>query len=132
ELEAFLAVYDRLAGSNPEQEKPIPTVNNGDSHMVAAPRRAKRRITPAELADEVEKVIRAAYRPFTRGQLVDQLAQRGIEVPSEDAARYLGTILWRQKDRFENREGEGYWIKGLPYPRPGTPPSPVAELFKDE
>lgn len=36
-----------------------------------------------------------------------------------DKAQYLATILWRNKDRFENHEGIGYWLKGVPLRKPG-------------
>jgi len=44
-----------------------------------------------------------------------EVEKRGIEIPSTDKQRYLGTILWRHRDRFVNIEGKGYWLRnGLP------------------
>ena len=51
---------------------------------------------------------------MTRGQLNDALRERGVVVPGNDPARYVGTIMWRNQDMFESVEGQGYWLKGEP------------------
>ena len=33
-----------------------------------------------------------------------------------DKAAYIGTILWRHRNRFSNIEGKGYWLKGIKVP----------------
>lgn len=113
ELEAFLAVYQRLSGSNVEQST---SKEIGDKSQTISDAVRKNTGGPGRLADAAEEVIRAAGRPMTRGQIVERIEATGIGIPSEDKARYLGTILWRQKNRFINVEGEGYWLKGEPIP----------------
>jgi hypothetical protein len=57
--------------------------------------------------------------PLTRGELAAELEARRVRLPGKDKenrARYVGTILWRNQDRFENIEGKGYWLKGIPIP----------------
>lgn len=71
---------------------------------------------PAEIAAAAERVIRELNRPVQRGELVERIEAEGIGIHSEDKARYIGTILWREKDRFENIEGEGYWLVGVDRP----------------
>jgi hypothetical protein len=57
--------------------------------------------------------------PLTRGELATELEIRRVRLPGKDKesrARYVGTILWRNPDRFENIEGRGYWLKGVLIP----------------
>ncbi|EHK58745.1 hypothetical protein MAXJ12_03523 [Mesorhizobium alhagi CCNWXJ12-2] len=37
----------------------------------------------------------------------------GVELHSEDKPRYLGTILWREKERFTNIAGQGYVMSDM-------------------
>ena len=53
---------------------------------------------------------------MTRGQINDALEKRGVIVPGKDRSRYVGTIMWRNRDTFESVEGRGYWLKGEPVP----------------
>ena len=39
-----------------------------------------------------------------------EMLRRGVPLPSEDTARYSGTILWRQSNRFVNVPGKGYYL----------------------
>ena len=50
-----------------------------------------------------------------RGELVDAVEKAGMPIISDDKPRYLGTILWRNGDRFVNR-ADGYWLKHEPIP----------------
>ena len=73
---------------------------------------SKKRGFPAIIADAAESVIIKKGRPMTRGEIALALINQGFDLPPTDPAKYVGTILWRMDDKFENREGEGYWIKG--------------------
>lgn len=75
-------------------------------------RTRRRRGTPSEIARIAERVLLDEKRPLNRRQLVDALEARNVEIPSEDKARYLGTVLWRNQEVFEHIEGRGYWVKG--------------------
>lgn len=67
--------------------------------------------TPKEIADTMERVIRERGEPMSRGQIVEALERREIEIPAKDKCRYVGTIAWRNKSRFPNVSGRGYWVK---------------------
>jgi hypothetical protein len=67
--------------------------------------------TPKEIADTMERVIRERGEPMSRGQIVEALERREIEIPAKDKCRYVGTIAWRNKARFPNVSGRGYWVK---------------------
>jgi hypothetical protein len=51
-----------------------------------------------------------------RGDIADEIERRGTTLPGSDRAekaKYVGTILWRNGVIFENREREGYRLKGM-------------------
>lgn len=79
--------------------------------------RAERAEVVRRMMDEAERLILAAERPLTRGQLLDQLEAGGFTVMGGDKSKVLGTNLWRS-GRFWNLKGAGYWPKGLPLPAP--------------
>lgn len=69
---------------------------------------------PSEVAKRAEELIRAHGKPLQRGELVRRIEASGMPLHTADKGKYIGTILWRQRDKFVNVEGEGYWIVGLP------------------
>jgi len=66
---------------------------------------------PDNYAAIADRYIREANRPLTRTELQERFRRDGIELPSSDGARYLGTILWRNRHRFVNIPGRGYWVE---------------------
>jgi hypothetical protein len=73
---------------------------------------------PRVVADRAEEVIRAQGRPLQRGEIVRYIMESGLPLYTKDKGKYLGTILWRHRDRFVNIPELGYWIKGLPIEAP--------------
>ena len=69
---------------------------------------------PAEVAKRAEELIRAHGKPIQRGELVRRIEASGMPLHTNDKGKYIGTILWRQRNKFVNVEGQGYWIVGLP------------------
>lgn len=140
ELERFLDLYFRLSGSAdpvvaassqalalPSQEsgKGIVSlaVENGDKSAAPVEKR-RERARPEAFAEHMERIIRDAGRPMTRGEIVKALQARDIAIPSDDPARYLGTIAWRHKGTFVNIEGKGYWLRNdIQKHVPGVPPN---------
>ena len=64
-------------------------------------------------------ILNEKNRAMTRGELAQELERRGTPLPNggKDArAKYVGTILWRNGEIFENHEGHGYWFAGKPIP----------------
>jgi hypothetical protein len=53
---------------------------------------------------------------MTRSEIAHELELRGHPITSTDKAAYIGTILWRHRNRFSNIEGKGYWLKGIKVP----------------
>src|SRR5437868_3422195 len=105
ELERFLALYRRFAGSTPElnsstHQSPVSGSTLLESEDLGS------KLGPAEFAVMAEKVILAAGRPLTRGELAEALMARGVKFSTEDVPRYLGTILWRNRERFPNVPGK--------------------------
>jgi hypothetical protein len=100
---------EKARKSNEPPPAPIPHVVGRS----AISGRFKMRGRPSSFAEIMERIIRDARRPLTRSELALELEQRGIAIPSEDKARYLGTILWRNNKRFVNIAGKGYYLPSL-------------------
>jgi hypothetical protein len=122
ELERFIQMYEELdAGKEANQADThaghlngaLIGNNSGDNF----PReRRRKRGRPAEIVAIIERIIREAGRPLTRGEIVEALELRDVHIPAEDKQRYIGTIAWRHKGAFENVGGLGYWLTGEPLP----------------
>jgi len=117
----------QFIGNNPVDNQE--TVSGEKSGRIRT--RHRRGATPNELAEVVERVIRGAGRPMTRGELVSALDARDMEIPAEDKPRYIGTIMWRNKSKFVNISGLGYWVRGEAWRQDGTrvpiPPSEIED-----
>jgi DNA-binding transcriptional regulator YiaG len=93
----------------PERPPPQPRQINTRPHVRG----------PQVVISTSDAILRDNGRPMTRGELADELQIRRVYLPGKDnesRARYVGTILWRNRDRFENIEGKGYWLRDVPIP----------------
>jgi hypothetical protein len=134
ELEQFFRMYDLLvetaqegAGVSdhvsaeivPGNKMPDGAVDNGGKNgRLQVKARVRLGPRPDHIADMMERIIREVGHPMTRGEIVAAFERRDVEIPYEDKARYVGTIAWRNKGRFDNIEGRGYWLRGEPVPPP--------------
>jgi hypothetical protein len=114
EIEQFLKLYDRFSsGTVAEQNdahnspKAVENAHQEDALDDGAPRR---RLRTKDIADLAERLIAAEGRPLSRTELVARMEANGLDLPSADKARYIGTILWRNRDRFVNLAGRGYQL----------------------
>lgn len=111
-VETFLELFPTF--SRPKTEQIVSSdVDSSVGNLGENPRTDRRRIKPAELADIVERVIREKDHPMTRGEIVEALEQRDVILPAKDKARYVGTILWREGERFVNVPKKGYVVKDM-------------------
>jgi hypothetical protein len=124
----FIEMYERLSGTDGENQEMV------TRHDLSPDSRARRRTgrlnlrrpRPADFARIIESVLKDVNHPLPRGVLVAELEKRGHKIPTtSDKAQYLATILWRNKDRFENIEGKGYWLRGTSNTPPPSPPAPA-------
>ena len=113
EVNSFLRMYEQLSETKEEQtvsgfanSEPVDKKSNQEGNR-------RRQLKPAEIADIAERVIRENGRPMQRGELVAALEARDVDLPSQDKPRYVGTILWREADRFVNLTGRGYVMKDM-------------------
>ena len=138
ELEAFLRVYDALSQSASETLSVGDTLSadivRGNTTLLktvdkspARRRRGRSKMRPDDVSDLRARVIREVGRPLTRGEIVTAFDRRDVEIPYEDKGRYIGTIAWRNKGRFVNIEGRGYWLRDEPLPA-AVPPPPQLDL----
>lgn len=122
EIERFIAMYEQFSDGEaadamsvqPNSQETYPqelrAVDNGDNSQ----RRERSGPLPRELVAMMARVIHEVGRPMTRGEIVEALERREIEIPAKDKQRYIGTLAWRNKGAFVNIEGRGYWLRGLP------------------
>lgn len=102
-LEAFVSTYEELHGRKLDRDE---LLSGGGSHST---HRSRRRNNVSKLLDLSERLIREAGRPLTRGELADAMERENVTVHATDVPKYLGTLLWRNKDRFEAVD-EGYTV----------------------
>lgn len=125
QVEQFIDLFQALFGEDGEGAGPAFSALDTPSAPVKAAEPRRKRGNPSEIADAVEKVIRDMGQPLQRGDIVDMLEIEGHKIRSADKPRYIGTILWRNNDRFVNIEGRGYWLKDVPLPGAGNLFEPV-------
>jgi hypothetical protein len=129
-IRQFLAMYERfsnenrlgsgaLQATNPKENYPqdLSAVNIGGNSR----RGGRKGPLPRELVAMMERLIREVARPMTRGEIVEALNRREVEIPAKDQQRYIGTLAWRHKGTFVNIEGRGYWLRREPVPAPPAP-----------
>lgn len=124
ELERFLEIYERLLADGSAIDggnlSPLSTDAEGNETPQMPVEKGRRKrgsgARPDQMADLMERIIREVGRPMTRGEIVVALEKRDVLIPYEDKPRYLGTIAWRNKGRFLNVEGRGYWLRDEPIP----------------
>lgn len=113
EIEQFLAMHRRLSGGSRNAD----SSGKAPSELPTRVATLHRPTRPAAIVSAMERILKHAGKPMTRGELAEACEKDGVEIPSADKARYVGTLLWRANARFENYEGQGYWLKGVPIPR---------------
>jgi hypothetical protein len=154
DIELFLTLHKRFSKTNPEPE-PVDNSNestldiphHGDSRLPAEPLntseyeagkaavREHRRGNPALIVAMAQEILSWNKSPMTRGEIADAIERRGTRLPGADRtekAKYVGTILWRNSEIFENREGKGYWLVGRPVPGETIPlGKAINDIFRD-
>jgi hypothetical protein len=117
-IEEFIRLYEQLFANEADSQS--------RGFQRSEPRLRERNLLPPHrLAAMAEEIIRDQRRPMTRSELASAIEARGIPLKGVDRTKNLGTILWRNRDKFANIPGWGYWIRELPYPEAGyTPTAP--------
>lgn len=77
------------------------------------PQRVRGVLSPDDIAAAVRAVLLEVGRPMKRGALVKELEKRQIPLAGTDKNKNLGTILWRNADKFINLDKLGYWLKDV-------------------
>ncbi|MDF2119733.1 hypothetical protein PY365_29655 [Roseiarcaceae bacterium H3SJ34-1] len=142
EIERFIEFYKRFEDepdANQVEAAATPTGGNLSTEtVVQVVDKSRRRSdrtgpTPSEIAQVMERVIRDVGRPMTRGEIVEALERRDIEIQAQDKYRYVGTLAWRHKSIFINVEGRGYWLRSERMPAgrrlllPDDPPEETSD-----
>lgn len=118
-LEEFLRTAGEISGTNVEFndfQKQEPEETKPPVYKPVEKRRLSSRggASPREIVEIMRRVIRETGRPLTRGEIVDALEARDVDLPATDKNRYIGTIAWRFKAFFTHIDGRGYWVADEP------------------
>lgn len=130
ELVRFIDTYQRLLRTDGEKKEPIQDVNTEHKSVPDSVIVRKRHGRPVQFARIVEGVLKDANRPLNRAALVTEIEKRGAEIPSGDKARYIGTIIWRERDKFVHIVDHGYWLKYTALPEIGYDPSRFGPMLE--
>lgn len=114
-LRSFLTTYDELAAAlgrpsleNERHQSAADGKVSVDEPRKVRPGRRKGEETAA-LLDEVEKMLQVR-EPLSTKELLEKLAAIDIEVGGADKAHNLANYLGRDKQRFVNRRGLGWFL----------------------
>lgn len=116
-LEQFIRTYEELSGSSIPRDEMTSSVNNEDNpqhslNNLEQAKPGKRRNNIKRLLDISERLIKEAGRPLTRTEIADGMERLNVTVHAANAAKYLGTLLWRNDVRFVS-VGDGYLTKAM-------------------
>lgn len=129
-IDQYIELHTRLFGEDP------PTSTSKDTGTTTIADAVEAEIRPANdtraIGDGIEAILRRADWPVQRGKLISGLEADGLPIHSKDRSKYIGTILWRNRVRFMNIEGEGYWLRGRPLPDRLKHMAPLFELDSDD
>lgn len=113
DIDRLIELYERYIGPVAGSEERVG--NTSESIRTRHRRRPTRKTgAAAAIAKAAEATLWQHRRPIQRGELAELIENSGTEIPSEDKPRYLGTVLWRRQDLFENIEGQGYILRNDP------------------
>lgn len=116
-LERFISTYEELTGEKIPRDEMIAPVNDGDKATQKTEQMQKeapkqRRNNIKKLLDVAERLIREANRPLTRTEIANGMEGLNVVVHATDKPKYLGTLLWRNPDRFVSVD-DGYLTQAL-------------------
>jgi hypothetical protein len=126
EVERFLRMYKQFScapNAESNDSSSVKTVNESTHiekktsifpDLLALSRRG-----PASVVHISKGILQDFGQPLTRGELAAELEIRKVHLPGKDKetrGRYVGTILWRHSNIFEQIPGRGYWLKDVPIP----------------
>ncbi len=98
-IDNFIELYGELTGVKGGQ---IDVRQTATATVQGAGRQRSSGIRPWQIVQMVEDVLLTQGRPMTRTELTEALLARRAALAGEDKARYLGTILWRNRHMFVN------------------------------
>lgn len=118
ELDQFINAY------KPSKTKP-PV-----GHKKVNPVRARRRGAPNQFVALIEQVIKDAGKPLSRADIVSEIESKDISIPGQHKTKYVGTLMWREREKFIHIVGHGYWLKYQPLPKIGYDPASLGRALK--
>ena len=117
-LERFIVTYEELSGKKISRDELTLSSDIGEKSPQLGEQTTKevfkrRRNNIKKLLAVSERLIKEAQRPLTRTEIAEGMARLGVTVHATNIPKYLGTLLWRNPDRFVSSDGDGYMTKEL-------------------
>lgn len=103
----FLDLYREFGGE-------IDVTNASATNDASSEGRAPRG-SGARMLDAAEAILRERQDPMPRADLLNAVESAGVVIGGKDPAATLASALWRDKDRFVNIKGRGYWLRDRIY-----------------
>jgi hypothetical protein len=119
EIEQFLRLYREFSGADQADRPAVNSADKSTRSVANEPTHRPFRRGPKAVVEVSAAILQDLGHPLTRGELVAELEERRVGLVGKDKesrARYVGTILWRNRKLFENIEGKGYWLRDVPIP----------------
>lgn len=128
-IEAFLNMYHEFAGDEL-------VARNADAPPNDQAQKPKmQRASSSAMLDAAEFVLGSEGKPMDRHSLLKAVNEQGISVGGAKPDATLASALWRDKERFINLKGHGYWLRQAAYEPAGYDPTDVesdAEALPDD
>lgn len=115
-IDAFIEYYEELSGNKVRQDELLTPQKVGVVRIDLqdlVEKKSKKRNNIKKILDVAERLIREARRPLTRGEIAEGMERLNVVIHSDDVPKYLGTLLWRNGNRFISVEGEGYTVPAI-------------------
>lgn len=116
-IERYLELHATLFGTQKSQRVFASLARDEEADV-------DQRNDPKAIAKVATDILASADRPMQRGKLIEAVQAAGIAIHSTDKNKYIGTVMWRNRDKFRNVDGQGYWPRDR-----ALPPDIQAELI---
>ena len=99
-IDHYLDAYDELFGTDHSRVRPA------RRHATKPPGK------PKEISSMIIEIMKAFDGPIKRSEITDRLLASGVLSNTQHPARYVGTLLFRNKKLFERMpDGSGWRVR---------------------
>lgn len=132
-IDDFISAYEEFSGEKVIKDEMLSQSNENKEEQIvdnSPPKTVKRRNNIKKILQITAQLIRESGRPLTRGEVLNGLERMNVNVIAANKAKYLGTLLWRNKDVFISTDGDGYDLVERQTPPEPPWPQPKPQMPK--